>query len=110
MTTVYEVVAYYQERRQREALALATRKGHLEAFAHAHGLQVARSFSGPEGSDAFTQAVALSRALGSLLLVTTDSGDEQDIRLMMNLTRLGVHFMAVRIEKTTVTPWPDARH
>ena len=62
----------------------SARQDRLEAFARAHHLQVTRSFSDP--------------------------GDERDIRLMLNLTRQGVRFMTVNIEKARPCPWPTGGH
>lgn len=76
------------------------RKQSLEAFAEARGLRLVRSFSGPVGGDEFQQALTLARSLPGLLLVTHDSTDEQDVRLMLNLSRTGVNFFAVNVWKT----------
>lgn len=99
-------VAYYQTPPSTvlDRTSLSVRKTQLEAFAQEHGLRIVESFSGPAHGDDFEQAVSLSRELGGLLLVTNDGSDEADVPLMVNLTRAGVRFIAVSLNKAVHAP------
>ncbi|AFZ65679.1 hypothetical protein [Deinococcus peraridilitoris] len=92
-------VAYYQTYSSTHVgkTSMEVRKAALESFAEHHGLTIFRSFEGPSGSDVFTQAVSLSSEIDGLLLVTNDSTDEDDVRLMVNLTAQGIRFIAVNL-------------